>query len=118
MLRDQPSGASILIVDDDVAATDLQERLISFGQCVRLVASAEDALATFEATHLDLILLSLALPGTDGLVLCYRFNACTTAPIVVLSGHPREVESTVGGGVRRERLPDQACRLRRSAGTY
>src|SRR5256885_476581 len=83
-MRDRSAGASILMVEDDSAATDLQDRLISFGHSVRLVASAKDALATFEATHVDLILLSLDLPDTDGLMLCFRFNARSTAPIVIL----------------------------------
>jgi DNA-binding response OmpR family regulator len=59
---------------------------------VRLVGSAKDAFATFDETEVDLILLSLMLPDTDGLILCSSFTAQTSAPIIVLSGRPREVD--------------------------
>jgi DNA-binding response OmpR family regulator len=86
-------GSSILVVEDDVvAASDLQARLISFGYAVQLVASAEHALAAIEATTVDLVLLSLLLPDTDGLILCSSLKARTAAPIIVLSERPREVD--------------------------
>ena len=87
-------GTSVLVIEDDVAASDLQDRLISFGHSVRLVGSAKDALATFQEheTDVDLILLSLMLPDTDGLILCSSFLARTSAPIIVLSERPREVD--------------------------
>jgi DNA-binding response OmpR family regulator len=59
---------------------------------VRRVASAQDALATFEASAVDLVLLGLLLPDTDGLILCSNLKTRTAAPIFVLSERPREVD--------------------------
>jgi len=93
MLDRTSRGSSILVVEDDfVAATDLRDRLTSFGYRVRLVASAEDALATVEARTVDLVLLNLLLPDTDGLILCSNLKTRTPAPIIVLSERPREVD--------------------------
>ena len=86
------AGTSILIVEDDASAADLQLRLISFGHSVLLVPTAEDAMATLEVSHVDLILLSLMLPDTDGLILLSRLRSRTCAPIIMLSARAREVD--------------------------
>ena len=84
--------ASILIIEDGVVAADLQGRLIALGYSARLVATGQDALAALEATSVDLILLSLMLPDTDGLILCTTLRSRTNAPIIVLSPRPRDVD--------------------------
>jgi DNA-binding response OmpR family regulator len=92
MMSDRHSGGTVLVIEDDVGANDLQDRLISFGHSVRLVGSAKDALATFHETDVDLILLSLMLPDSDGLILCSSLTTQTSTPIIVLSERPREVD--------------------------
>jgi DNA-binding response OmpR family regulator len=93
-MSDRRSGrASILLVEDDeVAATALHDGLVSLGYAVRRVASARDALATFETSAVDLVLLGLLLPDTDGLILCSNLKTRTAAPIFVVSERSREVD--------------------------
>ena len=70
----------------------LRDGLVSLGYAVRRVASAQDALATFETSAVDLVLLGLLLPDTDGLILCSNLKTRTAAPIFVVSERPREVD--------------------------
>jgi DNA-binding response OmpR family regulator len=93
MNRNQSGGPAILIIDDDdTLARDLRRQLASAGYFIRRATSGEEALNSLDAANTNLILLSLMLPDTDGLILCARLRARTTAPIVVLSERPREVD--------------------------
>ena len=91
---DRPSkGAAILIIeDDDVAATNLQNGLIGAEYVVRRVASGNEALVTLKSTQADLILMSLMLPDIDGLILCSTVKAHFPAPIILLSARGGEVD--------------------------
>jgi DNA-binding response OmpR family regulator len=91
---ERPSrGAAILIIeDDDVAATNLHNGLIGAGYVVRRVASGNEALVALKSTQADLILMSLMLPDTDGLILCSTVKAHFPAPIIVLSARGGEVD--------------------------
>jgi DNA-binding response OmpR family regulator len=84
--------AILIVDDDDVLARDLRARLIAAGYFVQRATSGEDALAQLDGSKANLILLSLMLPDTDGLILCARLKTRTTAPIVVLSERVREVD--------------------------
>jgi len=93
--RDTPphEAATIVIIeDDDVTAADLQTGLVEAGYVVRRAGSADEALLTLEHTQPDLILMSLMLPDTDGLILCSTLKTQFPAPIIVLSGRPGEVD--------------------------
>ena len=91
---DRPSrGASILIVeDDDATAANLLNTLFDAGYVVRRVASGNEALVTLTSTQADLILMSLMLPDTAGLILCSTLKAQFRAPIIVLSARASEVD--------------------------
>jgi DNA-binding response OmpR family regulator len=87
------AAATIVIIeDDDVTATDLEVGLVDAGYVVRRAASADEALVTLEQTHADLILMSLMLPDTDGLILCSTLKTQFPAPIIVLSARAGEVD--------------------------
>jgi DNA-binding response OmpR family regulator len=82
----------VIIEDDDVTATDLQAGLTDAGYVVRRAVSADEALLTLEQTQADLILMSLMLPDTDGLMLCSTLKTQFPAPIIVLSARAGEVD--------------------------
>ncbi len=87
------AGAAILIVEsDDVEATSLQNSLIGGGYRARRAASAAEALASVRSIPADLILMSLLLPDTDGLILCATLSADVAAPIIILSERTSEVD--------------------------
>jgi DNA-binding response OmpR family regulator len=90
--RSSPGATILIIEDDDLTATDLQNGLIGAGYGVRRAASAEEAMVTLEARRTDLILMNLMLPDTDGLILCSTLTARFPAPIIVLSSRAREVD--------------------------
>src|SRR5712691_1300803 len=79
-------GAAVLVIEgDDELASQLHDTLIGGGYAAQRAASAEEALAAIESTRVDLILISLLLPDTDGLILCSALKDRTDAPIVMLS---------------------------------
>ena len=49
-------------------------------------------MVTLEQTQADLILMSLLLPDTDGLILCSTLKTQFPAPIIVLSANAGEVD--------------------------
>lgn len=60
--------ATILVVDDDEGIREnLAEILGLEGHRILTAASAEDALARFESTGIDLLLTDFQLPGMNGL---------------------------------------------------
>src|SRR5579859_596606 len=91
--RPPPAAATIVIIeDDDETATGLQTGLTEAGYVVRRAGTADAALSTLEQTQADLILMSLMLPDTDGLILCATLKARFPAPIIVLSSRGGEVD--------------------------
>jgi DNA-binding response OmpR family regulator len=90
--RSSPGATILIIGDDDVMATDLQTGLVGAGYAVKLAGSADEALGTLESTQADLILMSLMLPDTDGLILCSTLKAYSPAPIFILSALSGEVD--------------------------
>jgi DNA-binding response OmpR family regulator len=87
-----PAAAILIIEDDDLTATRLQNGLVGAGYVVRRAGSADEALVTLKSTQADLILMSLMLPDTDGLILCSTLKAQFPAPIIVLSARAGEVD--------------------------
>lgn len=86
-------GAAILIVEnDDVVATRVRDSLISAGYAARRAVSAEEALAMVQSTPPDLILMSLLLADSDGLILCSTIKAHSDAPVIILSVRQSEVD--------------------------
>src|SRR5260370_26538951 len=80
------SGAAVLVIeDDDAMACQLHDALIGGGYVAQRAASGSEALAAIESARVDLILMSLLLPDTDGLILCSTLRGRTDAPIVMLS---------------------------------
>jgi DNA-binding response OmpR family regulator len=52
-------------------------------------------MAMLESTTVDLILMKLLLPDSDGLVLCSALRARCETPIIMLSARDAEVERTL-----------------------
>jgi DNA-binding NtrC family response regulator len=63
-------GASILVIDDEMAIREsLEVLLLLEGYSVRMAADGEEGLRILEQENFDLVLLDLALPGQSGLEL-------------------------------------------------
>ncbi len=90
---DRPSGARVLVVDDEPAILRTLERTLSrHGLDVDTAATGEDALERYERARPDLVVLDLGLPGIDGLEVIRRIRARAPTPVIVLSARDGERE--------------------------
>ena len=81
----------ILVVDDDPALLRvLSLGLGARGHTVHTASSGRDALTQVAMTALDLVVLDLGLPDTDGLEVCRQVRAMSDVPIIVLSADATE----------------------------
>jgi two-component system, OmpR family, response regulator MprA len=81
------SGASVLVVDDDLPIRRMLERtLVAEGHAVSSAADGGAALAAIEREVPDVLVLDVAMPGMDGLAVCRRIRAKGLAfPILLLT---------------------------------
>ena len=86
---------TVLVVDDEATIREVVERAVR-GEVDRVLeaGSGNDALAIAAAERPDLIVLDLGLPDVDGIEVCRRLRAWTSAPILVLSARHSEIEKT------------------------
>jgi len=80
---------SILVVDDDAKTRDLLAlALETSGWGVAVASSGENALAMIRATHYDLVLTDVQMPGISGLELCRILREERAhLPVIVMTGH-------------------------------
>src|SRR4051812_12656076 len=127
----------ILIVEDDPAVRDiLKIALEREGMAVEAVGNGETALKSFRSVGLlDLIILDIMLPDTDGITLCQELRRSSDVPIVMLTARegernvvvglevgaddyvtkpvsPAEVVSRVRAHLRRRRMDAQSANLK------
>jgi two-component system, sensor histidine kinase len=80
-----------LIVDDDADAREVMGELIgALGHDALQAASAHEAIACAERTKLDIALIDLGLPGTDGCALARRIRSSIAGAgirLVALTGY-------------------------------
>ena len=93
-----PSGATILVVDDD-------GQILATGGAVppRQTASRSTPRVTGREMHsvlaetgADLIVLDLMLPGANGLELCRELRKTSAVPVVMLTAKGEEVDRIIG----------------------
>jgi two-component system KDP operon response regulator KdpE len=82
----RPTGARILVVDDEPAILRaIRANLARHGFQVETAESGDQALEAYARHRPDLVLLDLALPDVDGLVVLREVRARSNTPVVVLS---------------------------------
>ena len=88
----------ILIVEDDPAVRDiLKIALEREGMTVEAVGNGEAALKSFRSVgSLDLVILDVMLPDTDGITLCQELRRNSDVPIVMLTAREGERNVVVG----------------------
>ena len=85
----------VLVIDDEPGIRRVvKEALRPDVSTVLEARSGDEALAIAAAERPDLIVLDLGLPDMDGIEVCRRLRAWTSAPIVVLSARDSEDEKT------------------------
>ena len=87
-VQDQPAGLHVLVIEDDPAiGLQLERGLVRAGYHVSRAADGAQALLAAPA---DVILLDLGLPDMDGLELCQRLRARSTAAIIAVTARSEE----------------------------
>ena len=82
--------AEILVVDDEIGIRELLSEILGDeGHTVMLADSARQARAIREGQRLDLVLLDIWMPDTDGVSLLKEWAASgkLTMPVIMMSGH-------------------------------
>jgi len=87
----------ILVVDDDPGlATLLVEYLVSRGFEVEAVGSGEDALTRLSSGGLDLVVLDVMLPGSDGFAILSEIRKLGSIPVIMLTARGEDMDRIVG----------------------
>jgi two-component system OmpR family response regulator len=87
---------TVLLVEDDESTAEVMAELLESNQFrVHRAASAADA-ARFSAEHrVDLVVLDLILPDSDGLVFLIELRRHTDAPVIVCSATNRHRDAVL-----------------------
>lgn len=87
----------ILIVEDEESFSDpLSYLLEREGYDVAVAATGPDALAEFDRSGADLVLLDLMLPGLSGVDVCRALRQRSSVPVIMLTAKDSEVDKVVG----------------------
>jgi DNA-binding response OmpR family regulator len=90
-------GMRVLIVDDEPMVRDVLERYLTRGGFVAETADdGEAALAAFDASRPDLVLLDLMLPRIDGFSVFRSIRARAATPVIMLTARGAETERIAG----------------------
>ncbi|APW39076.1 DNA-binding response regulator [Rhodoferax koreense] len=89
--------SQILVVDDDEGITSLlRDYLARFDFGTHAAADGHAMRAQLASQPIDLVVLDLMLPGTDGLTLARELRQRSTIPIIMLTARAGAVERVVG----------------------
>lgn len=87
----------ILIVDDEAEIADLIELYLkNENYTVYKFYTAADALSCIDAAELDLAILDVMLPDTDGFSICRHIREKYTYPVIMLTAKDEETDKITG----------------------
>lgn len=87
----------ILVVDDEIEIADLVELYLqNENYSVYKFYTAEDALACISSIELDLAILDVMLPGTNGFAICQKIRERHTYPVIMLTAKMGETDKITG----------------------
>jgi DNA-binding response OmpR family regulator len=93
----QPTGARVLVVDDDPTVAEIVSGYLDrAGYVVDRAGDGPDALARAAANRPDLVVLDLMLPGMDGLEVCRRMRGSGPVPVIMLTARGDEDDRILG----------------------
>ncbi len=88
---------NILVVDDERNIVELVRLYLEKeGFAVAIAADGEQALAQYERTGPDLVVLDLMLPKMDGFEVCRELRRRGDVPILMLTARAEDVDAIVG----------------------
>src|SRR5215471_19328917 len=88
---------SVLIVEDEESLADpLAFLLRKEGFEATVVADGPSALAEFDRSGADIVLLDLMLPGMTGTDVCKQLRARSSVPVIMVTARDSEIDKVVG----------------------
>lgn len=87
--------ASVLVVDDENGVLQSFNMVLSSGYNVFLADTGKKALDIFTRNSIDLILLDILMPGTNGLDLLKKFKALDPNTEIIMVSAVKEVQTAV-----------------------
>lgn len=90
-------GINILVVDDEKEIADLVELYLSNeNYTVYKFYTAEEALDCIDSVKLDLAILDVMLPGTDGFTICKKIREKYYFPVIMLTAKNADMDKITG----------------------
>jgi len=87
----------ILVVDDDDEITALlTQYLARFGFAAHAACDAQSMRTQLAAQPMDLVVLDVMLPGTDGIALARELRRCSQLPIIMLTARANPYDCVLG----------------------
>ena len=94
MSSDQPV---VLIVEDEESFVEaLSIGLQREGFVPRVARDGPTAVAMFEASHPDIVLLDVMLPGMSGMDVCRHIRRSSNTPVIMVTARDSELDTVVG----------------------
>ena len=89
--------ATVLVVDDEPIVREVVVRYLAReGHRTLEAADGVSARGVIEGSDLDLVVLDVMLPGTDGLELCRWIRGRSELPVIMLTARGEEADRIVG----------------------
>ena len=96
-MSDGATPARILIVEDEPKlARLLADYLTTAGYHTQIVGDGREVVPALKASHFDLMLLDLMLPGRDGLEVCKDVRTFSNIAIVMVTARVEEIDRLLG----------------------
>jgi DNA-binding response OmpR family regulator len=106
-------SSRVLVVEDERVINDaVTDRLRAEGFDVEQAYDGPGAVDSYRATHPDLVVLDVMLPGFDGLEVCRRIQADTAVPVLMLTARDDEADILVGLAVGADDYLTKPFRMR------
>ncbi len=87
----------VLVVEDEESISDpLSYLLKQEGFEVAVAGTGPEALAEFDRSGADIVLLDLMLPGLSGTEVCRALRARSSVPVIMLTARDSEIDKVVG----------------------
>jgi two-component system OmpR family response regulator len=88
---------SIILVEDDPALRTLTARALrENGYSVRTAATAPEMWIAFDGGPVEMVVLDIMLPGTNGIDLCRQIRRKSDVPIIFVSARGSESDRIIG----------------------
>jgi len=88
---------TIAIVDDEPKlASVLNDYLVQSDYSTVIYNDGTQALEALQKNAVDLVLLDLMLPGTDGMTICRELRKVSNVPIIMLTARVEEIDRLLG----------------------